>query len=318
MNKVLKILIAIVPIVLLAVLAIRFVGTDGGKLSQSGILVVPTMNDQLAADSSWCGSFQLVWNDLKNELVKKDIVFTPQPDMVNNLNKEDFNETMLSDEYYYKTYGLKNLELKSRIEKNIKDKFNQTSDIIDAFDWSDNLSNPSFFIYAMLYREFEFINTFDKLDKGWFGSKSNVKYFGIDKNTKESVGNQIDVLYYNSKDDFAIVINSKEKDELILCKKPQGNTFNEIYENMINKANLYGGEKSFGEKDEFKAPNIDIKENREYYELQGKTLVTANPDYPEVNLEKALQTINFELNEKGRKNKERSCYFWGIWYFGRA
>ncbi len=39
----------------------------------------------------WCGTFNLIWNDLKNELAKKDIEFTPQLDVVRNLNKGTFN-----------------------------------------------------------------------------------------------------------------------------------------------------------------------------------------------------------------------------------
>ena len=54
--------------------------------SVEGITVVPTMNDTITNDSSWCGTFQLVWNDMKNEVVKKDIIFNPQLDMVKNLN----------------------------------------------------------------------------------------------------------------------------------------------------------------------------------------------------------------------------------------
>ena len=62
-----------------------------------GIYVVPTMNDEVKSDSAWCATFQLVWNDLKNEVVKQDIVFSPQLVMAENLNKEDFTEDMISD-----------------------------------------------------------------------------------------------------------------------------------------------------------------------------------------------------------------------------
>ena len=63
--------------------------------------VVPTMLDIIDNDSSWCATFQLIWNDMKNKVVKKDIVFTPQEEIVTNLNKEDFKENMISDDYYF-------------------------------------------------------------------------------------------------------------------------------------------------------------------------------------------------------------------------
>lgn len=281
----------------------------------TGVTVLPTMLDTIDTDSTWCGTFQLVWNDMKNEVVKKDIVFNPQLDIVKNLNKEDFNETMLSEDYYYKIYGLKSLALKEQIEKGIKEKFNQTSDILDDFDWSDEgLDNPDnsnvrrYFFYTMLYRKFEFIKEFDRLDNGKFGNKYNdVKYFGIDKNTQNSVGNQIEVLYYNSRDDFAVIVNTKTDDEVIFCKRPKGSNFNEIFENINNEANKYTGSKSFKDVDEFKAPNLEFNEKRVYTELEGKEFKTADPIYDLAKIIKAIQTIKFSLDEKGGKIKSEAA-----------
>ena len=180
------------------------------------------MNDTITNDSSWCGTFQLVWNDMKNEVVKQDVILNPQLDMVKNLKKEDFNETMLSEDYYYKIYRLKSLDLKEQIKNGIKEKFNQTSNILDGLNWLESeLDDPNnqhvrrYFFYTMLYRKFEFLKEFDKLDNGKFGNKyNNIQYFGIDENKENSVGKQINVLYYNSKDDFAIIINTKTDDEI--------------------------------------------------------------------------------------------------------
>ena len=117
-KKMIILIIAIV--VVLAIIGIVLINKKGNKATNleetSGITVVPTMNDKITADSSWCGTFQLVWNDMKNEVVKKDVVFNPQLDMVKNLNKEEFNESMLSEDYYFKIYGLKSLALKEQIE----------------------------------------------------------------------------------------------------------------------------------------------------------------------------------------------------------
>ena len=281
----------------------------------SGVDVVPTMSDEISKDSTWCGTFQLVWNDMKNEVVKQDVVFTPQLKMVENLNKEEFNESMLSPEYYYKIYGIKTLELKKTIEKGIKDKFNQTSDILDDFSWSsDELDDPNdpynrrYFFYTMLYRKFEFLKEFDKLKNQKFANKyDNIEYFGIDKNTKDEIGNQIRVLYYNSKNDFALLINTKTNDEVIFCKNPVGNTFNEIYNNMNTKADAYNGSRSFKGIDEFKAPCLEFNEKREYIELEGKMFKTADPYYDTAEIDKAIQTVKFSLDEKGGEIKSEAA-----------
>ena len=280
-----------------------------------GLNIVPTMSDEITGNSAWCCTFQLVWNDMKNDVVKKDVEFTPQEKMAENLNKEEFTENMISDEYYYKKYGLKTLDLKEEIEKGIKEKFDQTSDILEDFDWSeDALEDPNnkdlrrYFFYTMLYREFEYPKEFDVLEKGKFGkSYDNVEYFGIDGSTDNEVGKQIEVLYYNSQDDFAVILETKSGDEVIFCKNPEGKTFNEIYENMNKKAEEYKGDTSFGEIDEFKAPKISFKEKREYKELQGKEFKTADPIYDVAKIEKAIQSIEFSIDEKGGKIKSEAA-----------
>ena len=322
MDKKVKILIALIILVVLAILLsvlifkTNILSKKATMLNKTDdIEIIPTMRDEITADSSWCGTFQLVWNDMKNEVVKKDVVFNPQEVIADNLNKEEFTEDMISEEYYYKIYGLKTLELKEQIEKGIKEKFNQESDILDSFDWSEegvnNLNNPyvkKYFFYAMLYRNFEFLKEFDKLENGKFADKyDNIEYFGIDKNTKDSVGKQIDVLYYNSKDDFAIILNTKSNDEVIFCKNPQGKNFDEIYENMNKEANKYTGSKSFKDIDEFKAPNLTFDKKREYTELQDKIFKTADPVYKEATIVKAIQTIQFKLNEKGGEIKSEAA-----------
>lgn len=281
----------------------------------NGIDIVATTQDKITADSSWCGTFQLVWNDLKDEVVKKDIVFNPQEEMANNLNRKEFTKDMLSDEYYFKKYGVKSLELKEEIEKGIKEKFNQESDILEDFDWSENGLDDSnnsnirrYFFYVMLYRKFEFLKEFDKLENGSFGDEyNNIEYFGIDKSTDNEVRKQIEILYYNSKDDFAIILNTKSNDEVIFCKNPKGETFSLIYENMNNEAGSYKGNTVFEDIDEFKAPKIEFAEKREYKEFQGKEFETADSLYPIAAIEKAIQTIKFSLDEKGGEIKSEAA-----------
>lgn len=273
--------------------------------------VLPTLIDPITKDSCWCGTFQLVWNDMKNKVVKGDVVFTPQVKIADNLKKETFTEEMLSEDHYYKTYGLKTLELKKKIEKGIKKKFNQDSDILDDFDWSEDSLDKNgtrYFFYTMLYRKFEFLNKFDKLDKGTFGKEGKeAEFFGITSDTNEKVGKQIEVLFYNSEDDFAIVLNTKENDEVIFYKNPKGNTFMDIYKNMNKQADLYTGSKSFGNEDTFKAPCLQINLKKNYDEICNKEFRTNNSKIPVAIIVKAMQTVKFSLDEKGGEVKSEAA-----------
>lgn len=285
--------------------------TFGSPHKTEGLTVVPTMLDEITENSAWVGTFQLIWNDLVNEIVKKDIVFNPQEPKATNLNKQGFTTNMLSDSYYYKKYGLKTIELKAEIEKSIKDKFNQESEILDLFDWSsDALNDPNdpnldrYFLYVMLYRKFEYLNKFDKLEKGRFGEYDDIEYFGISDSSKNKTRKQIEVLYYNSEDDFAILINTKTNDEVIFYKNPKGKTFKEIYDNMNLEANKYKESKTFSDIDRFKAPNIKFNELREYDELVNKQFLTSDKKVAEII--KAVQTIQFYLDNKGGEIKSEA------------
>ena len=267
-----------------------------------GVEVVPTLSDKISKDTSWCPTFQLIWNDFKNDIVKEDIKFDERLDILDNLNKEDFTEKNISSSYYYKIYGRKNLELKNKIETAIKEKFNQKSDILDKFDWSSDALDSGndiidrYFLYSMLYREFEFNKKFDTFtDK--FKDKDNIEYFGIIKENDE-VRNQINVYYYNDENDIAIKLLTKNNDEIIVIKNPKGETFNEIYKSIKNKEEL-----SFNNNDNFMMPKIDFNVLREYTELQDKKIVTVDGTYT---IEKAIQSVMFSLDEKGGKVKSEA------------
>ena len=127
----------------------------------SNINFALTMDDNIKDNTTWCGTFQLIWNDLKNDLVKQDIMFINDPNMsvVRNLNKGSFTTEDVSESAYYKVYGHPSLELKQQIEDAIKEKFNETSDILDDFDWEGAGPND-YFLYCMLKKEFEFPKEF--------------------------------------------------------------------------------------------------------------------------------------------------------------
>ena len=157
----------------------------------------------------------------------------------------------------------------------------------------------------MLYREFEYNNKFSVLKNDKFGNYDDVKYFGINKKSNDKVRGQIEVLFYNNKDNFAIKLHTKNGDEVILYKNPKGSTFNEIYDNMIIDNNSYKGNKNFEDNDEFKAPMIDFNVKREYDELSNK--IFTSKDGKEYVIDTAIQTISFSLDEKGGKIKSEAA-----------
>ena len=308
-ETILKISIIVVIIISVIALAVKKENKKPIKETE-GVTVIPTMYDEITKDTAWSPTFQLVWNDLKNEVVKQDITFKTKNKAVENLNKEYFTEDMISGDYYYKNYGLKTLELKKEIEKGIKEKFNQESDILNDFSWNEedlnnNESNTKrYFFYSMLYREFEYKYKFETLDNASFGDKENVRYFGINTKSGEKVRSQIRVLFYNNSDEFAVSVTTKNNDEVIFYKNPNGDTFATIYENLLKNKEEYSGDEKLSNEDTFKAPYIDLKVKQEYKELENKKFLAKDGD--ECEIYQALQSIEFRLDETGGKVKSEA------------
>ena len=118
-----KILIMIVVLVLIALAIVVGLNINNGRdlplienVNISGdINIVTSLEDKINGDSAWCGTFNLIWNDLKNDLAKQDIIFENQTEIIDNLNKGTFTTANLSVESYYKKYGTPTLELKEEI-----------------------------------------------------------------------------------------------------------------------------------------------------------------------------------------------------------
>ncbi len=276
-----------------------------------GVDVVPTMQDKISQDVSYCATFQLIWNDLKNDIVKTDIKFAKQNDYVDSLNKELFTTKDISDSMYYKVYGLKTLELKKQIEDAIWEKFKQKSDILDKFSWDAKDLDQGiadvqrYFFYTMLYKEFSYEYAFDILNNSYFNEYQDVKYFGVNSKSDSKLYRQVKVYYYNSPDDFAIALLTKENDEIIFNVNPNGKSFQEIYDNIIVNQAKFDGVSILQEGDTLRIPYLDFKLLKEYIELENQIFYDLEGNSYEIL--QALQSIQFEINEKGGKIKSEAA-----------
>ncbi len=269
--------------------------------------VLTSIDDEVVGDSMWCGTFQLVWNDMVNEVVKKDVEFNPQLKIVKNLNKQTFTKKQLSPSSYYSKFWLLTLDLKAEIEKWIKEKFNETSDILDQWaDWSNVPQSDDYYewkdekkygFYAMLKKIFKFENVFDQLDNWKFDDKyDNVKYFWIRWSSNSKLYSQVYVYYYNSDDDFAVALKTKEWEDVILARGIWWNSFMDVYNNILRKDKKYEWKHYFTKNDYLKVPELKVKTLTEFSELEDKAFY-AN-DWDVCRIDKALQTIELKLDKE--------------------
>lgn len=270
------------------------------KESKNGenVTVKPTYTASLSNIEDnviWVGTFQLVWNDFMDELVGGPIEFVDgESELANELNKQSFTVNEISEDSYYKKFGKTSLELKEEIENGIKEKFNETSEVLDRIDWESRYRGHV--LYVMLKKEFEYIEPFKELGRTTFADENVfVKYFGINDVSEDSGVETVDILFYNSETDFAIKLNTKEGEEVYLYRGANMNSgFNDIYEDLKNKTTEYTGRKELESGDIVKIPMIKIKEDISYDELCDREI----KGYEEY-ISQAIQTIDFELDNYG-------------------
>ena len=271
--------------------------------SQKDIEILPAMSSKISAKNSiWVGTFQLVWNELIDNIVGEPIDFVEGAnETMELLNSRSFSKNDLGDESYYTKWGAVSPDLKKEIEKGIKDKFNETSDILDNFDFT--YDPQKLFIYAMLKKDFKFLEAFDKLDDETFGKNETlVKYFGIDNLSSATLYKNVSVLFYNKSNDFAVSIHTKGNDEVILYRTNEDKNFNEYYSDIKTKTAEFEGSQFFSHNDRLKIPNISLYQTTNFSELEGK-----NIKGKDLRIDKTIETIDFKMDNEGVKLKSEAA-----------
>ena len=303
MNKVLKICIIILcaTFILSGVTyaTIKIIENVKGKAK-----ITPTYTSKLSSTDTnkvWCGTFNLVWNDFMNDVIGEKIEFEDGPsELADELNKQSFTVNELNPNSYFKKHGVATFELKSQIENGIKQKFNEDSKILDKVEWGNS---DVYVLYAMLKKEFNYLEKFPTLKDDTFGnSEQKVKYFGIEPDTLQTASKNIEILFYNSKEDFAIKLKTKENEEVYLYRTAGENkSFEENYQEMMKKQAQYTGEKQWKRIDVLNIPFIKVSDEINYDELCGRMIKGTN-----WYIRQAIQTIDFELNNYGGSVKSEA------------
>ena len=268
----------------------------------SDVDVLATMNSRSSApDRVWVGTFQLVWNDLIDKIVHTVIRFREgTPPVAKELNERTFSAEDLSGKSYYKTTERITKNTKQNIEKAIAKKFNEKSDLLDKLDLTP--AKNRFLIYAMLKKDFEFTNEYDKLGSAPFGQNMTAEYFGIDNYTDKSVKEGVKVLFYNGTNDYAVMLTTKDNDEVYLYKNGANKPFNYLYKDMLQKTKMYKGNNRMASVDEFKAPNIKFFAEKSFDEVTNKRIMGTH-----YVIQQALETVKFNMDNKGVQLKSEAA-----------
>ena len=118
----------------------------------------------------------------------------------------------------------------------------------------------------------------------------------------QTASKNIEILFYNSEEDFAIKLKTKENEEVYLYRTTGENkSFEENYKEMLEKQAQYTGDKKWNRIDILNIPFIKINDEINYDELCGRMIKGTN-----WYIRQAIQTIDFELNNYGGSVKSEA------------
>ena len=223
--------------------------------------------DEHTVNNLWIGTLDLAWKDLE-EKVGGRIELEENIDIANELNNSSFSKDMLDENDYT---------------------INVTRTVTNGYN-----------IETKLNKNLNFLYSFDNFNNDYnytFGKDGNdyIKYFGINNASKEELNQNVEVLFYNGNNDFAVLLNTKEGDEIILYRTDENKSFNEYYEDIKNKKDNYNGSTTFEENDELLVPYVNVNGTVAYNELTDKIIKNTNGMY----ISNVIQDVNFNLNESG-------------------
>ena len=223
--------------------------------------------DENTKNNVWIGTLDLAWKELEEKLARK-IELEEVVGIAEELNKSEFSKDMIDENDY-----------EISIEKTITDGYN---------------------INAKLDKNLSFLTPFDNFSNDYnytFGKDGTeyIKYFGINNASKEELNDNVEVLFYNENNEFAVKLKTNESDEIILYRTDEDKSFGAYYNNIKEKTNNYEGSKIFEKEDELLVPYVRVNGIIVYNELKYKNIKDSNGMY----INNVIQDVNFNLNESG-------------------
>lgn len=270
-------------------------------------IITPYLEQDIEAGKNliFCSTFQLAWNELKDDIVKEDIQLQDNPPIIKHLNASLITKENISEDSYVAMAGFAKDDIIKKINNALRKKFPYVAPNV-----KEDFQTPNdIFIYAFLFKNIQFEYRFESLKEpiafNSHGKTTNVKVFGIKEYSEKKhkdIGKQVEIFSFEDYSDFIVRLTSDtfKNDEIILAKiKPdktlletiktvekyiENNEPHHLYEDLYEDLSL-----------QIPKFNFDIKHS--YSELLGKFL--ENKGFEKNYIGKAIQDIVFKLDEKG-------------------
>lgn len=263
------------------------------------------MNEYSQFQDFFTPAFQLIWNDFSDKVIGHKVEFVDgNPKIVEEFNQKRLTDKMLSEKDYYKTIAPQTYKTKKTIEKELKKKFNEKSQLLDRISWLKKDDKVHKVLYCMFKKDVYFPKVFEQLPPAPFVAEQNsstyYKMFGTMKN-QSKFSQQVVPIYYNDKNDYAVRLLTKTGDEIILMTLNSDEPVLTIWDNLYSEKLSKNDSLHFDKNSKLLVPFIDFKKEINYNELTGKPIVDSN-----IVIDTALEVIEFSLDNTGAKIKNEA------------
>lgn len=293
---------------------------DGNSTGLKHTVILPTLDTPMPKDKNviWCSSFQLAWNELKENIIGGPVKVIGAEVMANHLNLAKQSRADISDESYYAASGFVKDGIVEKIRTDMAKRFPSEPQP----DFKDVSPEDAIIAYSYLAANVKFkIPFFENTKKFTFqdsqGNENQVTSFGIrpeDDYAYRKLRKQVEVLYssyYPDRDnlmEFAVDLCKDTKpNQIVLARIEPKETLGHTLAHLDDKIAGFTKEKffhQFGINDVLLVPNIFWRITHHFGELKGRYL--GNTGYENYWIKLALQTIQFRLDRSGAELKSEA------------
>lgn len=266
----------------------------------------PTLNAKIEENSAWCASFDLVWQEFQNKMLENNFIYNNENQMIVDLVEEAKKSITLNDKDYYTKADKCVVRVKKEIQKAVKKKFKTKCDILNNIKFEEDDNTNMFIIYSIVMFALKFPEEYEAYKQKMKFGKANdmTKYFGIEHTKGKNIDKlykQVKPLFYNSDNDFAVSLDSKDSKKIYLFRTDELITFQEAYKQILEKSN--NDEEIVVSR--LAIPNLSVDALSLYNELVGEIFIRKS-DKQDFIIGQVMQNLKLELNSKGAKIKSEA------------
>jgi len=291
---------------------------EGSSEDLKETVIVPTLDTPMPKGKNviWCASFQLAWNEFRDDVIGEPLQITGAQEIADRLNASPITADVLDPDSHYAAAGYVKDGVVEQIGKEMAARFPDVPTTEFDVDDPDLVA----VMYAYLTANVKFTHAFyEQADELMFGEVP-VTSFGISESNRGAparLREQIEVLYYSGDpygppspdDEFAIdPCTLTEPYQIILARiEPKASLAETLAD--LNATLVEPTSSSFLKGEVLLIPNMHWKVLHHFGELEGAEKLLQNEGHTDHWLEELQQRIELRLDKSGAELQSESRGF---------